>query len=96
MTVTAIVHIKAKPGGGAALRDAFIAGIPHARADADCQGVDILVDAENPDHIVLIETWTSVEAHGRYFQELQKTEGFAAIAALTAGPPDTHHYDAID
>ena len=96
MTVTAIIHIKAKAGQGAALRDAFIAGIPHARADADCQVVDILVDAENPDHIVLVEKWSSVEAHGRYFEELQKTDGFAAIAALTAGPPDTHHYDAID
>ncbi len=96
MTVTAIIHTRAKPGQGAALRDAFIAGIPHARADADCQGIDILVNAEDPDHIVLIEKWISVEAHGRYFEELKKMSEFAVTVALMDGIPDTRHYEAID
>ena len=95
MTVTAIVHARAKPGQGAALRDAFITGIPRARADADCQGVDILVNAEDPDHVVLIEKWTNVEAHGRYFEELQKTSEFAATAALISAH-DSRHYEAVD
>ena len=96
MTVTAIVRIKAKPGGGAALRDAFIAGIPHARADSACDGVDILVNAEDPDHVVLVEKWTSVEEHGRYFEELSKMPEFQATVDLMAGPPDSHHYEAVD
>ena len=96
MTVTAIAHFRAKPGEAAALRDAFIAGIPHARADADCEGIDILVNAEDPDHIVLIEKWTSLETHGRYFEELQKTSGFAAVIAMVDGAPDLHHFEAVD
>ena len=51
MTVTAIINCRGKPGQGAALRDAFIGGIPHSRADAGCEGIDILVNAEAPDHV---------------------------------------------
>jgi len=76
MTVTAIINCRAKPGQDAALRDAFIGGIPHSRDDADCEGIDILINAEAPQHVVLIEKWTSVEAHGRYFEELQKMSNY--------------------
>lgn len=95
MTVTAIIHLRAKPGQGAALRDSFIAAIPHARADAACEGIDILVNAEDSDHVVLVEKWASVEEHGRYFEALQKTDEFAATAALIVAN-DSHHYEAVD
>ena len=39
--------------------------------------------------------WASVEEHGRYFEALQKTDEFAATAALIVAN-DSHHYEAVD
>jgi quinol monooxygenase YgiN len=96
MTVTAIIHVRAKPGLGGELRDTLIAFIPHAREDAQCKGIDILVDAENSDHIVLIEEWSSIDAHITYYETWKKREGYATIAKLRTAPGESRHYEVLD
>lgn len=66
----------------AMLRD-ILAG---TRAFDGCLGVDVLVDAEDPAHLILLERWASAEADATY-RDWRADAGATNLGSLLASPP---------
>lgn len=66
----------------ATLRD-ILAG---TRAFDGCLGVDVLVDTEDPAHLILLERWSSAEADANY-RDWRSGAGATNLASLLASPP---------
>lgn len=56
------------------------------RAFAGCLGVSVLVDSEDPAHVVLSETWESVE-HDRAYREWRADAGTSDLGSVLAAAP---------
>ncbi len=71
MSVTLLVRIQAKPGHGSALTG-ILKPVP-AENDIDgCQGMDIFANAANPDEVLILEHWSSIEAHRNFLAGLME------------------------
>lgn len=51
-----------------------------------CLGVDVLVDAEDPAHLILLERWASAEADATY-RDWRVGAGATNLGSLLASPP---------
>ncbi len=56
------------------------------RAFAGCLGVSVLVDSKDPAHVVLSETWESVE-HDRAYREWRAGPGASNLSSVLAAAP---------
>jgi heme oxygenase (mycobilin-producing) len=59
------------------------------RAFPGCLGVSVLVDSSDPAHVVLLESWESIE-HDRAYREWRASGDPAAtsgLGSIMAGPP---------
>ena len=56
------------------------------RAFEGCLGVDVLIDNADPAHIVVHETWASLERDAAY-REWRAGDGATALGTVLAGPP---------
>jgi heme oxygenase (mycobilin-producing) len=59
------------------------------RAFPGCRGVSVLVDSSDPAHVVLLESWESIE-HDRAYREWRASGDPAAasgLGSIMAGPP---------
>jgi quinol monooxygenase YgiN len=56
------------------------------RAFAGCLGVSVLVDSNDPAHVVLYETWESAE-HDRAYREWRAGPGASNLGSVLAAPP---------
>jgi quinol monooxygenase YgiN len=54
-----ILVFKCQPGMGAGLLDVFTTSLADTRAFDGCISVETYVDADNPDTVMLIESWES-------------------------------------
>lgn len=83
MTLTVLLDLRLKPealvGAPAMLRD-ILAG---TRAFDGCLGVDVLVDSEDPAHLILLERWASAEADAAY-REWRAGAGATELGSLLA------------
>lgn len=87
MAITALLEMRVKP-------DALDQGL-HAerhsiltdtRAFEGCLGVDVLIDAADPTHIVAVERWASEERDGAY-RAWRAEDGQTNLASFLAAPP---------
>ena len=66
MALTVLLDLRLKPdavlGAPATLRD-ILAG---TRAFDGCLGVDVLLDCDDPAHMILLERWASADAEAAY------------------------------
>jgi quinol monooxygenase YgiN len=51
-----------------------------------CLGVNVLVDRENPEHVILAQTWASVEADAAY-RDWRAGGGATQLGTLLAAAP---------
>lgn len=56
------------------------------RAFAGCEGVDVLIDEQDPTHLILLERWESVEADAAY-RHWRATDGATQLGTLLAAAP---------
>lgn len=57
--------------------------------EPDCQGIDILVDQDDPTRIRLIEYWPTRESYlGPHLQQPHIQEFIGRAGEFIAGPPD--------
>jgi quinol monooxygenase YgiN len=87
VAITAILDLQLKAdsleGAPGVIRDTLTA----TRAFPGCQGVTVLVDSDNPAHVVLYETWESIE-HDRAYRAWRATpEGASSLGSILAGAP---------
>ena len=66
--------------------------LTETRAFDGCQGVDVLVDADNEAHWIAYERWDSAEADAKY-REFRAVEGkITDLGPLLAGAPALTKY----
>ena len=87
MAVTAILDLQLKAESldtaHGVIRDTLTA----TRAFPGCFHVAVLVDSDDPAHVVLFETWESIE-HDRAYRAWRATpEGASQLGSILAAPP---------
>lgn len=87
MAITAILELRLKADMLATAHQVIHATLTDTRAFPGCQGVTVLVDGDDPAHVVLYETWESV-GHDRAYRAWRATpEGASELGSIVAGPP---------
>jgi quinol monooxygenase YgiN len=81
-------RMTARDGEGSTLREVLEALLARVEQLAGCQTVELLRDAGNADIFVLLERWTTAEAHKEGGRLLGK-EAFAPIMAVLSSPPES-------
>ncbi len=69
--------------------------LPDTRAYAGCQGLDFLVDKDNPTHVTVWEQWESKPHYEKYLAWRQESGTVNRIGPWLAGPPSIHFYDSV-
>jgi quinol monooxygenase YgiN len=91
MTLTVLLDLRltaeAVPHSRALLREI----LTDTRAFDGCLGVDVLVDTEDPTHLVLLERWATVEADAAY-REWRAGPGASNLGSLLASAPHISKY----
>jgi quinol monooxygenase YgiN len=96
MAISSILDLRIKPE---ALDDApavIHATLAATRKFPGCQGVTVLVDSADPAHIVLYETWDSIDSDRAYRAWRKTPEGASQLGSVLAGPPALVMYDVAD
>ena len=87
MAITAILDLQLKPESLDAAPAVLHATLTDTRAFPGCLGVTVLIDSADPAHVVLYETWESVERDRAYRAWRATPEGASGLGSIMAGPP---------
>ena len=92
MALTVLLDLRLKPdavlGAPAMLRD-ILTG---TRAFEGCLGVDVLLDRDDPAHMILLERWASADADAAY-REWRAGEGATELGSLLASVPQISMFE---
>ena len=78
----------ALPTAPAVLRDI----LADTRAFDGCLGVEVLVDSQNPAHVLVVEQWASLE-HDAAYRAWRAGDGASGLGELLAAPPVLTHFE---
>ncbi|MGH3246413.1 MAG: putative quinol monooxygenase [Trebonia sp.] len=88
MAVTSILDLRLKSDSLETALTVIHETLVATRARPGCLGVSVLVDSGDPAHVILLETWESIE-HDRAYREWRAGGGAAAsdLPSVLAAPP---------
>ena len=87
MAITAILDLQLKPEGLETASDVIRETLTATRAFPGCYHVAVLVDSDDPAHVILYETWESAE-HDHAYREWRATpEGVSELGSILAAAP---------
>ncbi|MCW2891764.1 MAG: hypothetical protein JWO75_1253 [Actinomycetia bacterium] len=87
MAITAILDLELKADSLEKANQVLHATLTGTRAFPGCLGVTVLVDSDNPAHVVVYETWESLE-HDRAYRAWRATaEGASELGSILAAAP---------
>jgi heme oxygenase (mycobilin-producing) len=87
VAITAILDLQLKADALESAHEVIHATLTGTRAFPGCLGVTVLVDSEDPAHVVLYESWESIE-HDRAYRAWRATpEGASGLGPIVAAPP---------
>lgn len=87
MAITAILDLELKADSLEKANQVLHATLTGTRAFPGCLGVTVLVDSDNPAHVVVYETWESLE-HDRAYRAWRATaEGASDLGSILAAAP---------
>ncbi|HET8878501.1 MAG TPA: antibiotic biosynthesis monooxygenase family protein [Arthrobacter sp.] len=93
MPITAHLDLNLKaeavPSAPSVLRET----LADTRAFDGCLGVDVLVDQDNPAHILVVERWASMDHDAAYRAWRATDEGRSGLGALLAAAPVLTHFE---
>ena len=92
MAVLVLVRARAKPGTGVAVVEMLTPFVGEDTGMEGCSRIEMAVDATDPDRIVLLEEWTSAEAHRANLAALEAAGGLDDFLALLAEAPERIYY----
>ena len=87
MAVTAILDLQLKAGSLETANGILHATLTATRAFPGCLDVTVLVDSDDPAHVVLYETWESIEHDRAYRAWRASAEGASALGSILAAAP---------
>lgn len=83
MSVTLLVRVSGKPGHGAALAG-LLRPLPADNDVAGCLGIEVFASTANPDEVLILEHWSSVEAHKTFLAAIAEQGGLDDMAQHAA------------
>lgn len=89
MAVTAILDLQLKADSLDSALKVINETLTATRAFPGCLSVSVLVDSDDPAHVILLESWESIE-HDRAYRKWRASGDAAASSGLgliMAGPP---------
>ena len=95
MNVMVLVRATAKTGKGQEVVDLLAPFVGENPGLEGCSRVELVVDAAAPDQLIIIEQWTSVEAHKASLTALEEAGALDDFLALLAEAPVRTYYAPI-
>ena len=87
MAITSILDVQLKADSLENAHAILHATLTGTRAFPGCLGVTVLIDSDDPAHVVLYESWESIE-HDRAYRAWRATpEGASDLGSIMAGRP---------
>ena len=87
MAITAILDLQLKADSLETAHEVIHATLTGTRAFPGCLDVTVLVDSDDPAHVVLYESWESIE-HDRAYRAWRATpEGASNLRSILAAAP---------
>ena len=96
MSVLVLVRATAKPGKGQDVVDMLAPFVGENPGLEGCSRVELVVDAVAPDQLIIVEEWTSVEAHKASLAALEEAGALDDFLALLAEAPLRTYYSQVD
>ena len=87
MTITALLELDLKPEALADAPRVLAETLEATRAFAGNEGLEVLYDVADPTHVVVVETWASLEHDDAYRAWRATPEGASQLGSLLAAPP---------
>ena len=96
MAITAILDLQLKADSLETAHDIIRTTLTDTRAFPGCLEVTVLVDSDDPAHVVVYETWESIE-HDRAYRAWRATpEGASELGSIVAAAPKLNLYTVAD
>jgi quinol monooxygenase YgiN len=87
VAITSILDLQLKADSVESASGVIHATLTATRAFPGCLGVTVLVDSDDPAHVILFESWESIE-HDRAYRAWRATaEGASELGSILAAAP---------
>ena len=96
MAITAILDLQLKPESLETAPAVLRETLTDTRAFPGCLDVTVLVDSEDPAHVVVYEIWESIEHDRAYRAWRASPEGASALGSILAAAPKLNWYTVAD
>ena len=96
MAITSILDLQLKPESLETAPALLHATLTATRAFPGCLGVTVLIDSDDPAHVVLYESWESIEHDRAYRAWRASAEGASGLGSILAAPPRLSLYTVAD
>lgn len=96
MAIIAILDVQIKPESLEAAPAVLHATLTDTRAFPGCLDVTVLIDSDDPAHVVLYESWESIEHDRAYRAWRASAEGASALGSILAAAPKLSRYTIAD
>jgi len=87
VAITSILDLQLKAESVESAPAVIRATLTATRAFPGCLGVTVLVDSDDPAHVVLYETWESIDHDRAYRAWRASAEGASELGSLLAAAP---------
>ncbi len=87
MAITSVLDLRLKADSLESAHEVIHATLTATRAFPGCLGVTVLVDSGDPAHVVLHESWESVEHDNAYRAWRATPEGASDLGSILAAAP---------
>jgi quinol monooxygenase YgiN len=87
VAITAILDLQLKADSLETAHEVIHATLTATRAFPGCLDVTVLVDSDDPAHVVLYEAWESIEHDQAYRAWRATPEGTSDLGSILASPP---------
>lgn len=95
MTVTVLLDIHVATASLASAPSMLREILAGTRAFDGCLSVEVLVDNDDPGHLVLLERWASLE-HDAAYRAWRAGAGATELGSILAGPPQLSKFQTAD
>jgi quinol monooxygenase YgiN len=92
VAITAILDLQLKADSLETAPKVLHATLTGTRAFPGCLGVTVLVDRNDPAHVLVSETWESIERDQAYRAWRTTPEGASDLGSLLAAAPTLTHF----
>ena len=93
MSITQIVNLHAAEGKAEVLLEILCAGRDSSRTVEGCESFDVYQAKDDPNSVMMVERWTTEDAHQAHFEKNVKASGVLdKVAALVTEPPQMSYY----